>query len=478
MRMKILTHVVVTLVALALFAAPALANKRRVVVLGFSGPAKQAKRAEKTVTKVLRHKYEVVSVKKYVKARKRLRAKKPTKKNFSKIARTVGIDAIVSGEVRRRGSRYTLKLTVREGLSGKVLDTVRIPIRGKRLAASAVEDDLYDLVAWAEPIGEDWERGLPPPEKRRKRVAKKRKKKKVEPDPEPYYYDDDDDEIVWDEPDEPVEDDVITDDELTTSVEVAARETGAKAYLHAGMSFIGRDLTFTHQASLTPEQQPTSYDGGIVGGVYLQGEIYPTRFMKKPPSSKRLDNVAVSFELDSAVGLRSEYSDDTMDYDFDTSQRRWGIGLSYTVDLGQPVVKVGAGYNQLRHTIDNGTVDIGLPNVNYKYIDLGATLQYRINDKLVALGGAKYLAVFGAGEIVTAGAYGAATVKGLDIDAGVEYAVTPRFGIKGGLRYLRMAFDFDGNGDMSTNLDGDPDQDVGGAADKYVGGYILGGYEF
>jgi hypothetical protein len=31
---------------------------------------------------------------------------------------------------------------------------------------------------------------------------------------------------------------------------------------------------------------------------------------------------------------------------------------------------------------------------------------------------------------------------------------------------------------MSTDLDGDPDQDVGGAADKYVGAYVLGGYSF
>jgi len=476
MSNKILTRAVVVLVALTLFAGPSLADtKRRVVVLGFSGPAKQAKKAEKTVAKVLRQKYEVVSVKKYTKARKSLKATKATKQNFSKIARSIGLDAIVSGEVRRRGSRSTLKLTVREGRSGKVLDSVRIAIRGDKLAAADVEDDLHDLVAWAEPIGEDWERGLPAPEKKAKRVAKQTKpaKRAVQPEPEPAN-----DEVAWDEPDAPTDDDTITDDELTKSVDIAARETGTKATVHAGMSFIGRDLTFSHQASLAPEQQPTSYAGGIVGGVYLQGEVYPTRFMKKVPGSKKLDNVAVSFELDSAVGLRSEYSDDAMDYDFDTSQRRWGLGLGYTIDLGKPVVKVGAGYNQLQHKIDSGAVDIGLPNVNYKYLDVGAALQYHISDKLTALGGAKYLAVFGAGEIVTADAYGAASVTGLDVDAGVEYTVTPRIAIKGGIRYLRMAFDFDGNGDMSTNLDGDPDQDVGGAADKYVGGYLLGGYEF
>ena len=41
-----------------------------------------------------------------------------------------------------------------------------------------------------------------------------------------------------------------------------------------------------------------------------------------------------------------------------------------------------------------------------------------------------------------------------------------------------MAFDFAGTGPMTTELDGDPDQDVGGATDRYFGLYLLGGYAF
>jgi hypothetical protein len=39
-----------------------------------------------------------------------------------------------------------------------------------------------------------------------------------------------------------------------------------------------------------------------------------------------------------------------------------------------------------------------------------------------------------------------------------------------------MAFDFDGNGTLATMRDGDPDQDVGGALDRYAGGFVEAGY--
>jgi len=46
------------------------------------------------------------------------------------------------------------------------------------------------------------------------------------------------------------------------------------------------------------------------------------------------------------------------------------------------------------------------------------------------------------------------------------------------VRYLRMAFAFDGDGAMATDRGGEPDQDVGGAADVYFGAYALAGYLF
>jgi hypothetical protein len=473
--MKTLVRAFALSIAVALFASPALADKRRVVVLGFSGPAKHARQTEKTVTKSLKAKYEVVSIKKYNAARKSLKATKPTKKNFSRIARQVGLDAIVSGEVRKRGSRATLKLTVREGATGKVIDTLRVPIRSKKLAQDAVAEDLYDIVAWAEPIGDAWERALPRPDDSRRTSTKTKTARMPEPDPAAP------DSAFDEEPLAPGADDDLSGDspfELSSSVTVE-RETGPRAVVDAGMSFIGRSLTFSHQASLAPEQQPTSYDGSPVGGVQLRGELYPTRFLSKaPPAAKHLDRVAVSFELDNAVGLSSQYSDDTMDYDLDTTQRRWGVGLGYALPIKSASLKLAAGYNGLRHSIKTGGVDIGLPDVKYGYFDLGAAADVPIAGKLRALGHVKYLAVQSAGDIVAADAYGKAGVRGFDLDAGVAYAVTSKVHVRGGVRYLRMAFDFAGTGDMSTDLDGDPDQDVGGAADKYVGAYVLGGYSF
>jgi hypothetical protein len=505
MRMKTTSGIVVALVAVAMAAAPALAEqKRRVVVLGFTGPAKEAKQAEKTVTRALREAHEIVSTKQFVAARRALKANKPTDKNYARVAADIGADAIVSGELRRRGARRTLELTVREGKTGKVIDTARIPVRGKTLTVEAVRTDLYDLVAWAEPI-EDWDKSMPPkPDRKGKLLAKQpakpdRKARQPEPVTEMSAH-------AERRAGEAGAESKETEAEMSAHAERRAGEASAESketgiastgdaavdalaasgspapagrgIVHAGMSFVGRDLTFQHQASLMPDQQPTSYDGGVVGGVYLQGEVHPTRFMKQAPARKHLDRVAVAFELDNAIGLRSQYDDGMQMRDFTTSQLRWGLGVRYALDLGKPTVRFGAGYNRLSHKIDTGTVDIGLPDVSYKYLDVGAGASYALSPRLAAHGAARYLAVIGAGEIVTANAYGSASVKGIDVDAGVEYTVTPRIAVRGGVRYLRMAFDFDGSGAMATDRDGDPDQDVGGAADKYVGGYVQAGYNF
>jgi hypothetical protein len=47
-----------------------------------------------------------------------------------------------------------------------------------------------------------------------------------------------------------------------------------------------------------------------------------------------------------------------------------------------------------------------------------------------------------------------------------------------GVRYVRMAYDFNGAGGALVDRDGDGDDDVGGALDVYLGGYATLGYLF
>ena len=73
--------------------------------------------------------------------------------------------------------------------------------------------------------------------------------------------------------------------------------------------------------------------------------------------------------------------------------------------------------------------------------------------------------------------YGGASVRGVDLDAGVEIRVTPRVAVKIGARWLRMGFAFDGSG-QKTARDANPDQDVAGAVDEYLGGYTTASWLF
>jgi hypothetical protein len=90
---------------------------------------------------------------------------------------------------------------------------------------------------------------------------------------------------------------------------------------------------------------------------------------------------------------------------------------------------------------------------------------------------AKFLAVLDTGEIQQPTQYGAAKVTGVDADGGVEMRFGQHFLARAGARLLFMGYDFKGTGAM-TDRDGNGETDVGGAADRYLGGYLTAGYLF
>lgn len=398
------------------------AGKRRVAVEPFDGPGKLARRAHAAVTEIVQRDHELVD------------PDEPA-------------DAIVSGVVRRKGKRVTLVLTVRAAATGETVDTLRVPLRGGKLAGAArarLEGDLLDLIAWVEPA--------PAPE----------------PEPVPTLV-------------EPtvIEPDVEPEPRVSRGVELERPRDPARPTLElgAGVSVISRDLSFSHQASLAMSERPLGYDGSPVGGLYLAGELYPAALAGRAGDGA-LGNLGVAFAFDRAMSVTSRHDDGAMEREFDTSQVRMGVGVRYRVMLGNTAVKAAAGYNKLSHDIDTGGAALALPNVSYSYLDLGAGVRHPLTDRVAVTGDARYLNVLGAGAIVEADAYGAATVNGVDLDAGLQWRATDRISVRGGVRYLRMGFSFEGTGAMSTDLDGDPDQDVGGASDVYLGGYLLAGVAY
>jgi hypothetical protein len=246
-----------------------------------------------------------------------------------------------------------------------------------------------------------------------------------------------------------------------------------------------RQMDFTYDPALLDDQRPNGYSSSVpVAGAYIHGELYPFAF-----GAKRgfLSNFGLAFGLERSIILKSRLTVDdgmggTEELSFDTTQQRWGIGARYRLRFGSgqtaPVLKLGLGYNRLSFEIDHGMTDIDLPNVAYEYVDLIGTFKLPFSRKLALIAEAAWMVMLSTGQISEDAYYGDGSVVGLVGDAGVDIGFSDRLHLRGGVRYQRIAYDFDGTGVDSTDRDGDPDQDVGGALDQYFGFYATLGYAF
>ena len=272
--------------------------------------------------------------------------------------------------------------------------------------------------------------------------------------------------------------------DLSASADKADRATGVRTtpfLVNAGASFIGRKLTFN--SSAPAEQQPQGYKGATVPGVYATGELYPAGFAG---AKGALANVGVGFVADRVIKLNSSVSDG-MDGTalLATKMARYGASLRYRHNFGSGPKGVSVwgsvGYNKFLFSIDKSAapenVIVDVPNVAYTYVDPGVGVRVPVAGELSALAEGKFMAVLGTGEVQTPEQYGAATVTGFDADLALEYVLGAHFLVRGGARLMAIGYKFKGNGELSDR-DANGEPDVGGASDRYLGGYLTAGYAF
>ena len=266
----------------------------------------------------------------------------------------------------------------------------------------------------------------------------------------------------------------VAGEELVT----ARRYRYAGADVAVGVGFMTRNLDFDSASTLAPAQQPNGYRGGTpVAGLAVFGELYPLSFGDR---GGWLSGFGIGFGLDRTFTLKSKLG--TTEYD--TTQTDYSVGLRYRYNFGNspnlPSVKLLVGYNHLDFHIDRGMDDIDLPNVSYNYIDAGLAFRVPLTVPWLALfAEGRYLIVLSQGEISEQAFYGDGSAKGLDIGGGIEARIAVAWSVRGGVRYRRLSLDFDGTGTRSNNRDGNAaSQDVNGATDKYLTGYLLVGYVF
>jgi hypothetical protein len=305
-----------------------------------------------------------------------------------------------------------------------------------------------------------------------------------------------DDEVV-EEDDEDGEksrddgDDDDDDDESAGSVEsdaeVAADSSSprsAPALVNAGLSFVGRKLSFDYTGA-NAEQAPPGFSGTPVPGAYVVGEVYPAAF---GGGEGVLANLGIGIVADRVIKLNSSVEDATGMGTVNLATRMWryGANLRYRHNFGDEPngysVLASVGYNTAGFSISKGDApggpgSVDLPNVDYRYIDAGLGGRIPIFGQLSLLAEAKFLAPLDTGQIQRTSQYGAASVTGFDFEAVFEYQITKSFQARAGGRLMQMGYSFEGTGALGDRT-GDGMNDVTGASDRYLGGFVTGGYSF
>ena len=480
-RLRSRLATLVTSATLLCLAGTAVAEKR-VVVLDFVGP--RTGRYQAAVTKMIAKKHTVVAGETYARTARKLGAARPTSANVSAVARELEANAVLIGIVKRKRGRYTLRLRLRAGVDGEFsATTIKADSKKPRLTAAQLRRVRRALLA---AIDE-----LPP----------------LEAPPADYGeggdddgddYDDDgdgrgggggDDDYDGYDDGGTIEKKSGANSALSDAEQADLDVRGRGMDIAAGLSFSARTLSFTVRDGLG-DLAPRGYEGTMVPGANIFGELYPLAFNRKKKSA--LHNVGVTFSYDQAIKIESRmlYDDGSgspAEAILPTAQTRWGVGLVYRYNFGKqptsPTIKASLRYSSFAFVIDKsaapGGVTVDIPNMEYAYYDPGLALRFPVAPKLALLADARLLLVTGAGEMQAASEYGASTITGYDVDIGFEYKINPRASLRAGGRFTGINLDFDGSGSLTSDRDGDgSSQDVTGASDQLVGGYLVAGYLF
>jgi len=132
--------------------------------------------AQRALSKAVDRRYHLVSTRSYAKTARKLDAESDRSKDVKKVARKLKIDAVVMGEfVKKSKKKYELRLVLREGHSGKKIDSLTIKFKSKRLRKKdlrKITKNIYEVLRYVKSRDYADEEDASP-----KRVAKKRKSK-------------------------------------------------------------------------------------------------------------------------------------------------------------------------------------------------------------------------------------------------------------------------------------------------------------
>ena len=424
---------------------------RRVVVADFEGPREETTAVHSAIVEILDDLYEVVPYRKYRIERRRLGRKEKSKKRaIVMAARKAGCDAIVYAKIDRE--RMIVK--VRDGGSGVVVGKFKLRLQGilSERSLEDLEDRLVDAIDATEPLSEE-DADLV------SRIGA--------------YTPDSRDRLQFVTVDEPSGPSVSKKwQDVTDETEEDEKDSKPSPFaFHAAVGVAGRarSLIFNGQASLEENERPTNMRGSLAQAIAFNGVV-------------DVKSLGISAELDfeRSVGATISYREGAGSKQIGLKQMAWGLRAFIRREVRKRVtLRGGLGYRQHSFEIKDRPNGLRLPDTRYSYADIGAGVRVSLKDKLVAVtADAAYIHVFGISGLTDPKAYGPAKALGLRGGLGLDIDATESTFVRVAFRYSELAFSFDGTGELTTDLDDDPDVDVNSAVETYVGGVAMLGFHF
>jgi hypothetical protein len=284
-------------------------------------------------------------------------------------------------------------------------------------------------------------------------------------------------------------DEVATKDKDKDKEEIEEKDTGSKMDgalalspgnraidATVGVSFNARRLSWKTSSDLAPSMgspgvgKPPNYNGLPAPGLLIDLTAYPLAFTHKDDSIKK--NIGLNIMYDKVLAINSKAGTATLK----TQASRFSVGGVFRYPFNKtemsPVVGGSLSYGQQKFEIDGADI----PNVKYSILSPSVFLRYPMSDKIVLNVNVGYMVISNTGTLQSTDQYGSASVNGFEGEAGGDYAITKAVVLRAALKFETIGFTFKGNGAMTTGRDGDPEQDVQGARDSYIGGAVTIGY--
>jgi hypothetical protein len=494
-------------VGLLLFAVGTSEAKVRVAVVAFEGDDNGA--VQEVVTDLLDGDYTVAGSKSVNRTLDKLGLDANlSDKDLKKLANELEVDAILRGDLSQKGTRKLLHVKVY--LNGKKVRGFKVEFASVKSEKfkTALKDKIDEKLAGtessakkkkgeevaAEPAADEEDpignKKTKKTAKADKAVAEKKKKGDEESSEEPTDEgaalktaedkpegDESEDE---DKPKKTVASADI-DDEDAGSVEKSAtveKSSSGRApnrlavRVEVGPSVSTRLMRFN---SRNFEQAPKEYKNSGVGGMRVGGELYPFA-LGNPHSFISGLGIAGLYDQTLKLNLTSTVQEGTK---FPVDQKHWSVGLRFRIGFGHsakaPTVTLVGDYFHRKFVVDRkglmeGTI-IDLPDVFYQGIDTGLEFRIPIVKQVALVLGGQAIFVRDTGQIQQLNFYGQSKVTAGQGMAGIDILFANRFALRITGEIAAYGFDFSGNGEMTYNRDNEPSkQDVGGAADRYIGG--------